>query len=177
MLRFLVIASLAVPLPVLAAGSTDSDPPTPTQTSKDCKDAQVWDEKTKKCVDPKEGRLDNDTLYKAVRELAYAGRPEEALTVLSAMTEGDTDRVLTYKGFANRKAGRMQEGLEYYHMALAKNPDNFLTRSYLGQAYVELGQMDAARDQLRAIRTRGGQGTWAEASLSEAIRTGHTFSY
>jgi tetratricopeptide (TPR) repeat protein len=166
-----------LPFAALAAGSDDTEPPPATQTSTECVKGQVWDEATKSCVDAESGQLDDDTRFRAVRELAWAGRPEDALIVLLAMTEGQTDRVLTYIGFANRKAGRMAEGLAAYDAALALNPDNLLCRSYLGQAYVEIGQIDLAQLQLDEIRARGGAGLWAETALQSAIQTGETHSY
>lgn len=168
----------AAPFAAFAAGSdNDSDPPKETKTSTECTGGQVWDEKTKSCTAAESGQLDNDTLYRAVRELAWAGRPEDALTVLSAMTEGDTDRVLTYKGFANRKAGRLEEGLAYYDAALKVNPNNLLTRSYLGQALVEMGETQLAQVQLDEIVARGGAGQWPATALQNAIATGQTYSY
>ena len=175
-----LIAALAfglLPVAALAAGSTSTTPPPATETSTKCKNAQVWDEKTKTCVDAKSGQLDDETRFRAVRELAYAGQPEQALIVLSAMHEGETDRVLTYLGFANRKAGRLEQGLAYYDRALAQNPDNILARSYLGQAYVEMNEITLASAQLAEIDARGGAGSWAETALKTAIRTGQTISY
>ena len=172
-----VMVSLALPSIVFAAGSGSSTPPTPTETTTKCKKTEVWDEKTKKCVDAQSGSLDNDTLYQAAREIAYAGRPDDALVVLSAMTEGDTDRVLTYKGFANRKAGRIEEGMAFYQAALVKNPDNILARSYMGQGLVQQGEFQLAALQLEEIEARGGAGTWAAESLKQALATGQTFSY
>ena len=168
---------VAFPFAAFSAGSDDTAPPTPTETSTTCEKAKVWDEKTKTCVDAQSGSLDDNARFRAVRELAYAGRPEEALIVLAAMTEGDTDRVMTYKGFAHRKAGRIDEGMEYYARALEQNPDNILARSYLGQMLVEMGEIAAARRQLDEIRTRGGAGSWAEVSLAQAVGTGETLSY
>ena len=80
-------------------------------------------------------------------------------------------------GSANRKAGRMDEGMKYYQTALAQNPDNILARSYMGQAYVQMGNKQLASAQLDEIVARGGQGTWAEQSLRQAIQTGALFSY
>jgi Flp pilus assembly protein TadD len=177
-MRVIAAAALSLlPFAAFAAGSDDTEPPPATQTSTECVKGQVWDEATKSCVEAKSGQLDDDTRFRAVRELAWAGRPEDALIVLSAMTEGKTDRVLTYIGFASRKAGRMDEGLAAYAEALAVNPDNILCRSYLGQAYVELGQIELAQVQLDEIRARGGDGLWAETALESAIRTGETHDY
>jgi hypothetical protein len=47
----------------------------------------------------------------------------------------------------------------------------------MGQALVEQGQMAQALAQLREIRSHGGSGTWAEASLRNAIATGRGSSY
>lgn len=173
----LALALSTLPFAVFAAGTDDTKPPTPTETTTECKDGLVWDKKKKECVEPVEGRLDDDTLFRAARELAWAGQNEAALKVLAAMQEGDSDRVLTYKGFANRKAGRVEEGMAFYSAALARNPDNILARSYMGQGLVEQGEAALARLQLDEIRARGGAGTWAEASLADAIRTGVTYSY
>jgi len=177
LIPLILSAAVALPGAALAAGSSTNSPPKPTETTTKCKKGEIWDDKTKKCVAPQSGALDNDQRFAAVRELAYAGRPDDALVVLQAMTEGQTDRVLTYMGFANRKAGRMDEGMKYYRAALAKNPDNILARSYMGQAYVQMGEMKLADAQLDEIVARGGAGTWAEQSLRQAMQTGALFSY
>lgn len=93
------------------------------------------------------------------------------------MQEGESDRVLTYRAFALRKAGQIEAGLAGYADALAANPDNILARSYLGQLYVEMAEMDLARAELAEIRIRGGRGSWAETALAEAIATGRTLDY
>jgi tetratricopeptide (TPR) repeat protein len=179
--QFAVLLTLALPGLAMAAGGGGSNPPKPTETSTKCKATEVWDTKTQKCIDAQQGaldgRFDNDKLFEAARELAYAGRPDDALVVLSAMTEGDSDRVLTYKGFAHRKAGRIAEGMNYYQAALTRNPDNILARSYMGQGLVQQGEFKLAEAQLDEIVARGGKGTWAEASLRQALATGQTFSY
>lgn len=172
-----ILALCGLPYAAFAAGSDDTAPPVKTQTSKDCKKGEIWDEKTSLCVAPETTGMNDDQRFLAVRELAYAGRPEDALRVLASMTEGKTDRVLTYLGFANRKAGRLEEGLAYYAQALTQNPDNIQARSYLGQAYVDMDELVLASAQLDQIRMRGGSGSWAEASLAKALATGQTESY
>ena len=173
----LTAMALALPLPASAAGSNDNDPPKPTETTTTCKEGLIWDEKEKKCVKIQDSRLDDDALYKAARELAYAGRYGDTLTVLAKMSEGDTDRVLTYKGFATRKSGDVEAGMAFYAAAIEKNPDNLLVRSYMGQALVEQGNVELAEVQLAEIVARGGAGTWPETSLRTAIETGETYSH
>lgn len=172
----MLAVALALSGPVAAAGS-DDEPPKTTKTTTECEKGKIWDEKTKACVDAQDSRLDDDTRFDAVRELAYAGRPDEALDVLAAMTEGETDRVLTYLGFANRLAGNVDRGMDFYERAIAQNPDNLLARSYMGQAFVKAGEMDLAQAQLDEIVARGGTGSWPERSLRRAISTQETFNY
>jgi tetratricopeptide (TPR) repeat protein len=168
------VIALGVASPSFAVGDNDEGEPTQTETTKKCPKGEVWDATKKACEKIKEGRLqlDDDTLYEDARELAYAGRYEDALAVLALMEEGDTDRVLTYKGFVTRKMGNMSRGLAYYHEAIELNPDNFLARSYLGQAYVELGRIEDAQAELVQIAERGGEKTWPYKALDTAIKTG-----
>ncbi len=167
----------AFPTLAFAAGSDDTEPPKPTETTTECKEGQVFDEKLKKCVNPQSGSLNDDLRFNAVRELAWAGRYDDAMIVLSAMTEGTTDRVMTYQGFILRKSGRVEEGIVAYEAALAINPGNILTHSYYGQLLVEMNELDAARTHLQAIRDHGGTGTWAEIALVRAIDEGLTYSF
>ena len=174
---FSALLIAALPAVAFAAGSDDSEPPQPTATTTECTNGQVFDDTTKKCIDPTSGSLTDDTRFKAVRELAWAGRYDDAMRVLSAMTEGDSDRVLTYRGFILRKTGHIEQGITAYEAALRLNPGNILTHSYYGQLLVEMNEMGAARSHLAAIRSHGGQGTWAETALARAIDTGLTTTY
>ena len=180
MIRTALMTSTLLLAPALAfaAGSYDATPPKETATTTECEGTQVWDEDTETCVDAvEESKLDDDARYGAVRELAYAGRNEDAQAVLSAMADQAEARVLTYWGFTHRKMGNAALATAYYERAIAVNPDNILARSYMGQGFVEEGRTSDAIEQWRQIKARGGDGTWAEASLRAAIRTGMTYSY
>ena len=174
-MRFLFLILMILPGFAMAAGGATT--PTTTETSKDCKGVKVWDKKTKTCVDPQESSLDQDELMEAVRELAYAGRNEDAQGVLRQMQNQNDDLVLTYWGFTNRKLGNLDAANVYYTRAIAQNPDNILARSYMAQGFITQGRVDEAIAQWREIIDRGGEGTWAEASLRQAIRTGVTYNY
>ena len=178
-MRFILILLMFIPGIALAAGSGGGggNPPTTTQTTKNCKGVKVWDKKTKTCVSPQESRLNQDDLMQAVRELAYTGRNEDAQGVLRQMADQNDDLVLTYWGFTNRKLGKADLARVYYNRAISQNPDNILARSYMGQGLVSEGRVDEAIAQWREIQARGGAGTWAEASLRKAIRTGTTYNY
>jgi tetratricopeptide (TPR) repeat protein len=177
-MRMILAAAFALaPQIALAAGTGEAEPPTPTETTTECAKGEVWDEKTKACVKADEQSLNDDQRYGAVRELAYAGRPDEAMAVLATMTEGETPRVLTYQGFLLRQTGRIEEGIAAYERAIALDAGNFLARSYYGQLLVQMNETEMAELQLAAIRMHGGGGTWAERSLAAAIETGVTYTY
>ncbi len=186
---------MSVQNPAFAAGGGEPSPPKQTKTTEDCfterqwdpeikrfvryaeKVNGVWDPKLRRCIRPdKAGYLQSELLEKSVRELAYAGRIEEAQLVLAQM-DASSDFVLTYWGFTYRKLGNQAEANRYYTAALEKNPDNILTRSYMGQGFVAQGDYIGARDQLLEIRARGGSGSWAEAALLKAIETGTGYDY
>ncbi|PCH73122.1 MAG: hypothetical protein COC12_05335 [Rhodobacteraceae bacterium] len=179
-MRILLVLLMMFPGFAFAAGgggTTFTSPPATTKTTKTCKGVKVWDEKAKKCVAPKESSLDQDMLMQAVRELAYAGRIEDAQGVLRVMQDQNSDMVLTYWGFTSRKLGKGDLARSYYNRAIANNPDNILARSYMGQGFVSEGRIEEATQQWSEIKARGGEGTWAEASLRIAIRDGNTFDY
>lgn len=175
MLRTLTVIATLIPAAVFAAGGDSA--PKPSETTQDCTGGQVWDASTKSCVDVKSDLLDDDTLYGAVREFAYAGQYDHAQAALAQMSDQTDDRVLTYLGFTTRKMGDVPAGMAYYEQAIARNPNNFLARSYMGQALVEQKDWAGATRQLIAIKDAGGAGTWAEVSLRKAIQTGSTYSY
>jgi tetratricopeptide (TPR) repeat protein len=154
-----------------AAGSDDSTPPKPTKTTTECKGGKIFDDKVGKCVNPVQGMYDDDTLYGAARELAYAGQYENAIGILKLAADQNDPRILNYLGFTHRKSGDLEAGMAYYIQALEIDPDYNLARSYMGQAMVESGNFDGAKEQLVEIRDRGGRDTWAYASLKQAIST------
>lgn len=175
----LATSVLAFPIhgPAYAAGDDDWNPPKPTDTTKTCRGKRVWDEEKGRCVRPKQSSLNQDELLGAARELAYAGRFDDAQAVLTAMADQQDDRVLTYWGFTHRKLGNATLAQAFYDQAIAQNPDNLLARSYMGQGYVSTGQYGLALAQWKEIRSRGGSGSWPEAALRQALETGATTSY
>lgn len=177
-MRMILAATLALlPHMAHAVGSDDSQPPTPTRTTTECEKGTVWDEKTRTCINAEESSLNDDQRFGAVRELAYAGRFDEATAVLAAMREGDTSRVMTYRGFLLRQTGHVEESIAAYERAIALDPANILARSYYGQLLVQMDELALAGDQLSRIRAHGGSGTWAEIALATAIKTGVTYTF
>jgi tetratricopeptide (TPR) repeat protein len=177
-MRIILAAALALaPQLAFAAGSEDDEPPKPTETTTECAEGEVWDEKTETCIKAEDSSLNDDQRFGAVRELAYAGRTDEAMAILATMTEGETPRVLTYQGFLLRQSGRIEEGIAAYERAIALDPTNHLARSYYGQLLVQMDEITLAKAQLVEIRAHGGVGTWAETALQNAITTGVTYTF
>ena len=121
-MRFLALAAaLTLPVAALAASGNDWNPPKPTETTKTCKGKRVWDEQKKRCVRPRKSSLNQEQLLGAARELAYAGRQEDAQAVLSVMADQQDSVVLTYWGFTHRKLGNSELARAYYDQALARD--------------------------------------------------------
>lgn len=169
--RALSGAVMALPFlaaPLWAVGEEDT-PPKPTETTQECADGHVWDKKTKACVQSSSELLDDDTRYDAVRELAYAGRTDSALSVIDGADAKDSPRFLTYRGFALRKQGDFDGAMAAYGAALAIEPDNILARSYMAQGLLTKGRRDEAVEILHQIEDLDGEGTWAHRSLVMAL--------
>lgn len=177
-LRLVAIAAMiVVPQAVLAVGDEDDAPPVPTQTTTECPEGTVFDADADACVVIQDSGLDDDGLYDAARELAYARRYDDALAALAAMSDPDASRVQNYLGFIHRQLGDMPRAMAHYAAALEANPDNLLARAYRGMAFLESGEIYLAQTELAEIRARGGRGTWPDRALSQAIRTGNSIDY
>lgn len=176
-MRKIAYIALLMPSLAFAAGGDDDNTPTPTPTTQVCGEGKVYDANKGRCTPIQDSRLSPDDQMKAVRELAYAGRIGDAQDMLDLMPNQQADLVLTYRGFTARKLGDMDGANRWYSAALKANPDNLLARSYMGQGYVEAGEMKLAQAQLSEIRARGGRGTWAELSLRMALDSGRGYSY
>ena len=153
----------------------DGDEPKPTKTTKECKKGKVWDDKKNRCVKAKHSMFDDDFLYDNAREFAYAGQYDNAIELLTLAADQSDPRILTYYGFAHRKAGRTAQGMAFYAQALATDPDYNLARSYMGQALMLQGDKAGAENQLAEIVSRGGKDTYAYLELQKALTGRYTY--
>ena len=165
------LISLALGSAAFAAGSGTA--PSPTSTTEDCKDGQIWDKEAKKCVKAESAMFDDDTLYRNAREFAYAGQYDNAINLLKLAQNQDDPRIMTYYGFAHRKAGRVALGMQYYADVLAKHPDYTLARAYYGQALILQGDREGAKAQLVKIAALEGTQTYAYTELANALNSGY----
>lgn len=167
------------------AGGSSGAAGTDAQTqANSCPAGKVWDPNYKglltkgKCVNAADLKKDDkkpDTekqglIYDQGKAFAKAGRYDDAITMLKQAPDQGDPRVLNYLGFSHRKLGRMDEALAFYNAAVAKNPDFSLVREYLGEAYLQLGQLEKAREQLSEIeRICGGKACGEYGELAALI--------
>lgn len=160
--------------PLWAEDTEDFSLPPPSDTTETCTAGLIWDIETQSCMAPEDSTNDDAALIQDARSLAYAGRYADAQAVLELLDPADP-WVLTYNGFLARKTGQSEVALAYYEAALQIDPDNLLTRSYMGQGFAAQGDYDAARAQLAEIRRLGGQSTWPEIALRLSISGDYTY--
>ena len=123
--------------------------------------------KRRKC-EAENNRADRE-LYLAGHALAKAGKYKASLRLFNAIQNQDTPAVQTYIGYSMRKLGHFDAALVYYKKALKIEPNLSLTRSYLGQAYLQIGFPAKAAAQLAEIATRCGTSCDGYATLKNAI--------
>jgi tetratricopeptide (TPR) repeat protein len=164
--RFILVSAAACSLALLSlpAFAVGNDTKTPT-----CKKGSVWDAKKAKCVQAKAGVLPDDALADYAYALAKEGRAREALEVLALLKDPTTAKALNYRGYATRLDGRVNEGIALYKQAVSLDPDYTLVREYLGEAYVLIGDVTAARRELAEIEKRCGKSCEEYEDLLEAI--------
>lgn len=128
------------------------------------KGSPAWND----CVGPVALELSDSDLFYAGYWMARLGRYDQAIAYLNAAKSPDA-RTLTYLGFATRKAGNVEKAFAYYEKALALDPDFVVARAYLGEAFVTVGNVQAARDQLAEIARRCGATCAAYDELARHI--------
>ena len=96
----------------------------------------------------------------------YAG----ALAELRDLTE-DTQQADVYNllGFTLRKTGDFKTSLTYYTKALELKPDHKAAREYLGELYVETGNIEKAKEQLAVLAKLCPGGCEEREDLQHAI--------
>jgi tetratricopeptide (TPR) repeat protein len=146
-----------------SGGSSDSGATTPQ-----CKVGYVWNAKKGECEKKTSSTMDDQTLYAEGRDLALAGRYDEALTALGAIHDPDS-MALTMIGYAQRKLGNYDDGLAFYAKALALDPNNVNTHEYLGEAYAEKGKLDLAKAELTKVEAVCGTTCEQYQDLAKAI--------
>jgi Flp pilus assembly protein TadD len=91
--------------------------------------------------------------YVAAVRLINEGRYEQAIADLrkAGAIVGPHPDIFNYLGYAHRKLGLMAEAQDYYAQALAIDPDHKGANEYLGELYLEIGDVESARRQLARL--------------------------
>jgi tetratricopeptide (TPR) repeat protein len=80
----------------------------------------------------------------------------EALDLLFRIKNQDQAKVINYIGYSTRKLGDVEKGIDYYHRALEIDPNYLKAREYLGEGYLQKGDVASAKEQLDEIANRCG---------------------
>jgi Flp pilus assembly protein TadD len=96
----------------------------------------------------------------------YAAALTELRDIAEDVQQADVYNLL---GFALRKTGDFKTSLTYYTKALELQPDHKAAREYLGELYVETGNMEKAKEQLAALAKLCPGGCEEREDLQKAI--------
>ena len=117
------------------------------------------------------GTDETRTAYERAVELVEAADFEEALEVLETLNRkepGNAD-VLNMLGFAHRKLGAVETAFDHYRDALAIEPRHLGANEYLGELYLETGELEKAEERLGELVAACPSGCEERDELSEAI--------
>ena len=98
----------------------------------------------------------------------YAGALAELRDIAEDTQQADVYNLL---GFTLRKTGDYKTALTYYTKALELKPDHKAAREYLGELYVETGDINKAKEQLVLLAQLCPSGCEELEDLQKAIDT------
>lgn len=106
----------------------------------------------------------------SVRAKIKAKNYAAALQDLRELAANNRDAdVYNLYGFVLRKSGDYRQSLTYYTKALELEPNHKGAREYLGELYVETGNMDKAKEQLAVLTRLCPSGCEEREDLEKAI--------
>ena len=136
-----------------------------------CGTGRVWRGDSQTCIDGHSAALTDQDFYDEARALVDEGQFAAAIDILHHIKKQEQPRVLNYIGYSTRKLGDVDKGLDYYHKALALDPNYLRAREYLGEGYLQKGDVANAREQLMEIADRCGDACEEYGKLEKAIVT------
>ena len=101
--------------------------------------------------DPAAAQLDPD--YAAGKKAIEAKDWDTAIKLLSSAALRDTRNadIQNYLGFAHRNSGKMDLAFRHYERALRINPRHRGAHEYVGEAYLQVGDLAKAKEHLAAL--------------------------
>ena len=87
-----------------------------------------------------------------------AGDFRGAIPILTDFIKANPNNAdaLNLMGYSLRKTGQTDLALQYYTKALSQMPQHLGANEYLGELYVELGQIDKAKERLAVLQAACG---------------------
>ena len=101
-----------------------------------------------------------------IKSKNYVGAIEELKKISDTNQHADVYNLL---GFSLRKKGDFKSALTYYTKALEFDPNHKAAREYLGELYVETGNLEKAKEQLTALAKLCPDGCEEREDLQKAI--------
>lgn len=92
--------------------------------------------------------------YKSAVEAVKAADYATAITLLNGVVAEfpDNANAYNYLGYANRKQNRLKAAHKHYSKALELNPKHLGANEYLGELYLDMGQVGGAEQRLAVLR-------------------------
>ena len=143
--------------------------PTPQPTAAKCTNFTKGSTKWKACMKGKTTSLNDEQRYYEGYRLAKAGEYAAAIDMLSGATNRDDPRILNMIGYSTRKLGDVDAAIPYYLKALTLDPNYHVAREYLGEGYLQKGDLKSALGQLQEIADRCGTACEAYSELSQEV--------
>jgi tetratricopeptide (TPR) repeat protein len=113
---------------------------------------------------------DDPPELKAARAAIEAKNYDAALAQLKGISvKNQSADVYSLMGFALRKTGDRAQSMTYYRKALDADPTHRGALEYQGELYVELGQIDKAKENLAKLEKICWFGCEEQGDLKEAI--------
>ncbi len=113
----------------------------------------------------------SDPTYTQATALIGAGKYGEAIPLLEKVVAAKPQNAdaLNDLGYSHRKVGQIDEALKYYHRALELQPKHLGANEYLGELYLELGDLPKAEERLAVLDKACFFGCEAYTELKQAI--------
>ena len=91
--------------------------------------------------------------YKQAQSLIDDDKYQEAIPILQKLIKdkGAYADALNLLGYSYRKSGDAKTALDYYNQALSMEPKHLGANEYLGELYLQVGDLDSAEQQLQVL--------------------------
>jgi Flp pilus assembly protein TadD len=112
-----------------------------------------------------------DPNYVEAKKQIDGGNYAAAVPLLEQVVAADPKNADAYNelGFSLRKSGNKDAALANYEKALALQPEHRGANEYLGELYLEMGQLDKAKERLKVLDSACTFGCDEYRELKEAI--------